>query len=564
MANTLCFYSFNFVWKRKQPLQVLVVAFFLIILKAIFKLTQQYSINVIVYPEPNTPKNWSSFYLFALTSTVYIITVPLVDLASDQMENFILTDAFTYWYKSFLSYRYLNWTKVIGGDLYSIIFRRAKGISKYHKELLIGIGDNACYVILGIVRMLFLHGFQNYFITAFILLILFPTILSSMSLLRTRVLRKSNEAYDVAERMLKDIFSNYEMIRTYNMADDAMMKYKDSLKDWQFWFLVSWMLESCIDITYRAFKLFLIVILFERAERAISSRRHVVDQMKGFNSVMKRLHSLTGGFKSMIESRENVIHSKLEKLEIHEKDKVLQKPSFNDNLIVSGMKKCYGKNLIFENVNVSVSKGEKIAITGRNGSGKSSFTKSLFGLEPFSGKILIDGIETENISDCDISHLMSYVPQDSEIFEATLYENLTGFSNELQKEDVILRLADLGMHEEFKAIGYETQLDEKGKNITAVQRQKICFCRAVLRNTPIIVFDEVTSEMDSDHEKQVVNMVVETMKDKTVLMIIHNLDLLQRFDKVLFFNNNTVSKCLPYAELLVEDMNFQQYCSFKP
>ncbi|KAM0681119.1 hypothetical protein GINT2_000904 [Glugoides intestinalis] len=563
MSNTLCFYSFNLVYKRKKLLYILVAAFFLILLKATFKLSQQYSINVIVYPEADALKNWTNFYMFAIITAIYILIFPLVVLASELVENFILTDAFTYWYKTFLSYRYMDWSRIIGGDLYSIIFRRAKGISKYHKELILGIVDNTCYIILGIVRMLLLHGFQSYFITAFALLTLFPTILSSLSLLRTRVLRKSNEAYDVAERMLKDIFLNYEMIRTYNMTEDAMIKYMDSLKGWYFWFLVSWMLETAIDIIYRVFKLLLIVLLFERAERAISNRRHVVDQMKIFNSLMKRLHSLTGSFKSTIENRENVIHSKLENLVILQKDKVFQKSNFTTNLTISNMKKLYDGNLIFKNVNVTINKGEKIAITGINGSGKSSFTKSLFGLEPFSGQILIDGINIEYISDADITHLMSYVPQDPEIFEASLYENLTAFSDELQKEDVILQLASVGMHEEFKAIGYDTMLVEKGKNITSVQRQKICFCRAILRNTPIIVFDEVTSEMNSDHEKKIVNMIIETMKDRTVIMIIHNLDLLQRFDRVLVFNNKTVSKCLPYAELLAEDIEFKEYCSLK-
>ncbi|ELA41816.1 uncharacterized protein VICG_01168 [Vittaforma corneae ATCC 50505] len=560
MSKTVQFYGSKFIWKKKKVVLIVLVAFLGTILKTFGKLGQQRISNIIFYPEKENYKNTSHLYVYLLVSIFYAVTLPSVDIIGHFLENILIPDAFSYFYKKFLEYRFIDWKKYLQSDLYSAIIRRSKGTAQFYKQIFVDLSDHSTYIFVGTIKLVVLYGFPHHFVIGFALIICFPAIINILTLLRTRCLRRSNESYDIAERKLKDIFLNYEMIHTYNTFDQEIHSYEMSYAKWRFWFTTYWITDDVIEISYKGLKVVLLLILFiQISETGLYSIDQVIDQMKTFNSILKRMNLFTTSVKSILEASENMLHSNLDKLATPYRLSLETVDRFVSNVSIVDMKVLYGDNLVFENVDLRFLKGEKVVITGPNGSGKSTFVKSLLGIERFEGSVLVDGIDRKFIHEKSLCNLFSYVPQEAAIFEASVLDNIASFDRQKPVEEVMNKVEEFNMHQEMKSIGYDTILVERGRNISSAQRQKICFLRAVIKDTPIVVFDEITSEMDQEYEKQLIELIHTRMADKTVVMIIHNLDLLSKFDKVVFFNNKTATGCYSCSELLERSAEFKSF-----
>lgn len=560
MSKTARFYGSKFIWKRKKMTLVVLVALVGAILKTFGKLGQQRISNTIFYPEGKDHRNLSHLYIYILISVFYAVTLPLVDIIGHFLENNLVPIAFSYFYKKFLRYRYIDWGKYLQSDLYSAIIRRSKGTTQFYKQIFVDLVDHSAYILVGTAKLIVVYGLPRHFILGFGLVVCFPVIINILTLLRTYGLRKSNESHDIAEKKLKDIFLNYEMIHTYNMFDQEIHNYEASCIRWKFWFTTYWISDNIIEISYKGLKVALLLILFAQiGKTGAYNLDQTIDQMKTFNSILKRMNLFTTSVKSVLEASENMLHSNLDKLAVPHRLALESKDRLVSDISVVNMRVLYGDNLVFENVNLRFLKGEKIAIAGPNGSGKSTFVKSLLGIERSEGDVLIDGTDRSCIRDESLCNLFSYVPQEAAIFEASVLDNITSFDRQRPAEEIMKRVEEFNMHQEMKAIGYGTLLVEKGRNIGSAQRQKICFLRAAVKDTPIVVFDEITSEMDQEYERQLIELIRAKMANKTVIMIIHNLELLSKFDKVVFFHGKTAAGCCSCSELLEHCAEFKSF-----
>jgi len=536
------------------------VAIALILLKAFGKLALQYISTIIFYPSEDRPKSITNLYLYIPISAIYTLSIPAFDIATYYFENSLLADAFCHFYKSFVGYGLIDWRRHLEGDLYSAIIRRTKGTTQFFKYLLINSSDDLMYCIVAGARLVFTYGFPYHFALGFTIVLLFPVILNLLTVMRTRSLRRSNLAYDAAERKLKDIFLNYEMICTYNGIQDEIRNYQQACVDWEFWFSTYWVIDNIIDIANKIMRVALLYMMVSRVTSKITGV--IVDQMKTFNSILKRMCTFTTDIKLVLEAAENMVHSKLDRLESSSGDGCW-KEALEAELEVRDMRVSYGENLVFGDVNLKIPRGLKIAVTGANGSGKSTFVRALLGLERYEGSVLVDGVDRSRICAKSLGGLFSYVPQDAAIFEATVFENITAFDESVSYEDVVRCVSMYGMHKDMESIGYGTVLVEKGRNISAAQRQKICFLRAAIRDAPVVVFDEMTSEMDAAYEARLIGLIMEKMQGKTVVSIIHNLNMLEKFDRVIFLNKKTAVGCSKYGELMNVNDDFRRYCTRK-
>jgi ABC-type multidrug transport system fused ATPase/permease subunit len=202
------------------------------------------------------------------------------------------------------------------------------------------------------------------------------------------------------------------------------------------------------------------------------------------------------------------------------------------------------KNL--RSMSLIMHKGDKIALVGRSGAGKTSVIMLLLRfLNGFEGKLFLDGLEVNAQSLREWRKLFAYVPQSPYILDGTIVENIAfGLPpDEVNHARIRQLIRDLEMEEMIDQLpdGLLTQVGEKGARLSGGQRQRVAIARALYADAEILLLDEVTNQLDVNSEKEIVRTLEKiTLQRKTILMITHHEHLLSHFDKVFTVENGTI------------------------
>lgn len=150
------------------------------------------------------------------------------------------------------------------------------------------------------------------------------------------------------------------------------------------------------------------------------------------------------------------------------------------------------------------------------------------------GRILIDGVSTENMSLENLREMISYVPQESELYHATISENIRYGKWNATKAEIIKAAKQANAYEFIMNLpnGFDTVIEESGENLSGGQRQRIAIARALLKDAPIVIMDEATAALDHETENKI-NEMMQYCKDKTVLMIAHRESTLKYADRIV-------------------------------
>lgn len=212
--------------------------------------------------------------------------------------------------------------------------------------------------------------------------------------------------------------------------------------------------------------------------------------------------------------------------------------------------------MIFQNLSFNIPSGKKIAIVGGSGSGKSSMVRLLYRFfEPNTGSISIDG---QNICDVDMDSVrkaIAIVPQDSVLFHNTIEYNIHyGDLSKSQAEvEEAARMA--GLHDSIMKWPnkYQTQVGERGLKLSGGEKQRVAIARAILKDAPILIFDEATSSLDSITEHNIMQALALATKARTSICIAHRLSTIMHSDEILVLDNGRVSERGTHKQLL--DLN---------
>ncbi len=211
---------------------------------------------------------------------------------------------------------------------------------------------------------------------------------------------------------------------------------------------------------------------------------------------------------------------------------------------------------VFDNFSLTIKAGEKIAIVGSSGAGKSTFVRllmRLFNLQ--TGKILIDGVDITTISQNNLREQIGFVPQDPVLFHRTLIENIRYGRRDATDEDV-KEAAHLAHCDEFIANlpkGYDTYVGERGVKLSGGERQRVAIARAILKNAPILVLDEATSALDSESESLIQDALQNLIKGKTVIVIAHRLSTIKGMNRIIVISRGKIVEDGPHEELIKKE-----------
>lgn len=220
----------------------------------------------------------------------------------------------------------------------------------------------------------------------------------------------------------------------------------------------------------------------------------------------------------------------------------------------------YQNKKVFDNLSLKIKEGSKVAIVGETGSGKSTLIKQVAGLIKASeGEVLIDG---KNINDINLNSYydyLSYLSQETPIFDGTLKENIV-FDKKVSKEEIerVINLVCLKDFYNKLDNGLDTQLGEKGVLISGGERQRIALARLFFDNSKIVILDEATSAMDNVIEKKVMDAIYKNINDKTFIIIAHRLNTIKNVDEIFLIKNGEIVGNDTYNNLLKNNNYFKQ------
>ncbi|STX51745.1 ABC transporter ATP-binding protein [Legionella busanensis] len=198
---------------------------------------------------------------------------------------------------------------------------------------------------------------------------------------------------------------------------------------------------------------------------------------------------------------------------------------------------------LFQNKSVTILPGQKVGLVGFSGSGKSTFVNLILRLyDVVDGQILIDGQDIATVTQESLRRAIAMIPQDPTLFHRSLMDNIRYSKSDATDEEVIYAAKKAHAHEFIHLLseGYEALVGERGVKLSGGQRQRIAIARAILKNAPILILDEATSQLDSITEATIQESLWELMQGKTTLVIAHRLSTLLQMDRILVFDKGHI------------------------
>ena len=229
------------------------------------------------------------------------------------------------------------------------------------------------------------------------------------------------------------------------------------------------------------------------------------------------------------------------------------------NFIIKSFK--YENKNVLQNINFTIKKGQKVALVGHSGGGKTTLADLLprfYDLE--DGEINIDNINIKDVDLFNLRNIISIVSQDSILFNDSIYNNIKIGNLNATKEDIINAAKAANAHEFILKCedSYQTNIGNSGEKLSGGQKQRISIARAILKNPEILILDEATSSLDSESENLIQDALTNLMKDRTSLVIAHRLSTIENADNIIVLKDGKIIEQGSHSTLIAKNGSYKK------
>ena len=352
---------------------------------------------------------------------------------------------------------------------------------------------------------------------------------------------------------LSDNIINYISIKLFNGYFRESKNFKNVSNEQAQKTLFTWQLSNSVSIgqqlliyavEFAAF--YYAIILWQNGQAMVGTfvliQTYIIgiaNQLWGVNRMFRGIYQGLADSKEMVEIMA-LPHDIRDIPGAKDLPKVLGKIEFK-NVVFS----FHETRNVLDNMNLTIAAGEKVALVGPSGTGKTTLIGLLLRLfDPASGKILIDGQNIQKITQESLRANISLVPQDPVLFHRSIMENIRyGRPDATDKETITAaRLAHCDEFVEQMPIKYETLVGERGVKLSGGERQRVAIARAILKNAPILVLDEATSSLDSKSEMLIQDALDILMTKCTTIAIAHRLSTIRKMDRIIVMDNGGIAE----------------------
>jgi ATP-binding cassette, subfamily B, heavy metal transporter len=366
---------------------------------------------------------------------------------------------------------------------------------------------------------------------------------------------------DISTKMI-DSLLNFETVKYFNNEDYEFNRLDKSLEDYEIAANQSRHSLSLLNIAQTFIIMFGITIMLVMSAFGIKNGNIDIGGFVVINAYMLQLYqplnflgSVYREIRQALTDMENMF-SLLEVSQIS-KDNLEDIPQSNfAEIRFDKVSFDYDiRRTIIKSISFTVPNGKKVAIVGPTGAGKSTISRLLFKFyNPKEGGIYINNINIDKVSQESLRKIIGVVPQDTVLFNDTIYYNIVYGNTDATKEEVINAAKNSDIHNFISALpdGYETIVGERGLKLSGGEKQRVAIARTILKNPKIFFFDEATSALDTSTEKEIQKNLENISKNKTTLIIAHRLSTAANADHIIVLDKGIVIEQGTHKSLLLE------------
>ncbi|EHI3194108.1 ABC transporter ATP-binding protein, partial [Salmonella enterica] len=439
------------------------------------------------------------------------------------------------------------------GKISSAVWQSGQAVTEFLLSMLQIVWSNVAYIFLVIAFMSSLNLLFSCIITLWLIVYIFLSLKYAPEIKKRA--RKSADASNVVNGHLVDIFSNIVNVKSLSPngnEDKFISKHFNDFINKSTYFLRAITVAETLQIITSSIAIVMVgyisVISWGRGELSVGEISVIFGLVFRLESLLATLmNQLTGAMRSI-----GLFYSSLDTL--HNNNKVSDPKNIDSVAKVSGdiiFNEVFfeyepGKPVI-QNINLHIHEGEKLAIVGESGSGKSTLLNLLLRFyDPTKGTIYFDGNDIKMMKQSDLRSHFSIVTQDNILFNRSIYENITFGCQEPNFNSVINAAIQAKAIDFIKESsdgvksGFETLVGDRGVKLSGGQRQRLSICRAILRNTQVLILDEATSSLDSITESDIQTALDNIMTEKTVIAVAHRLSTIINMDRIIVLNKGII------------------------